>query len=376
VAKKFVVTPWEVEGDIDYEKLIKEFGTQPLTKGLMDRLTKYTGEMNIFLRRKIFFSHRDLDILLNEYEKGNQFALYTGRGPSGHTHLGHIMPWLFTKHLQDKFNAKLYFQMTDDEKFLVNRPGKKDLTLEDTLAFTYDNALDVIACGFDQKKTMIFADTEYAKTLYKMAIQIGKKVTTSMVKAVFGFTNETNIALNFFPAIQAAPCFLPSVHEGKKVPVLIPAAIDQDNYWRIARDVAPKLGYPKPAAIHCRFLPGLGEGGKMSASDPSTAIFTTDSPSEAKRKIMGAFTGGADTKEHQRKYGGKPDICTVYQYFYYLFEPDDVKLKDLKARCKAGEILCGECKKILAERVADFLNKHQEKREKAKDQIEKFMVRD
>lgn len=42
--------------------------------------------------------------------------------------------------------------MTDDEKFLM-RP---DLTLEQTHAFAYENALDVIALGFDPKKLLYF----------------------------------------------------------------------------------------------------------------------------------------------------------------------------------------------------------------------------
>jgi len=126
MAKDFIVTPWEVEGEIDYNKLIKQFGTKPLTDSIIKRIEKYTGELHYMLRRKIFFSHRDLDILLNEYEQGKKFALYTGRGPSGNTHMGHIIPWIFTKWLQDKFDVPLYFQMTDDEKFLC----KPNLTLK------------------------------------------------------------------------------------------------------------------------------------------------------------------------------------------------------------------------------------------------------
>jgi len=34
----FKVTPWEVKGKIDYEKLIKEFGTKPLTDDLVEKL--------------------------------------------------------------------------------------------------------------------------------------------------------------------------------------------------------------------------------------------------------------------------------------------------------------------------------------------------
>jgi tryptophanyl-tRNA synthetase len=50
---------------------------------LIEKIEKLTGKpAHHFLRREIFFSHRDLDFILNEYEKGKPFYLYTGRGPS------------------------------------------------------------------------------------------------------------------------------------------------------------------------------------------------------------------------------------------------------------------------------------------------------
>ena len=59
--------------------------------------------------------------LLDEYEKGNKFFLYTGRGPSGPVHVGHLGTWMFTKWLQDAFDVELWFQFTDDEKFWFNK---------------------------------------------------------------------------------------------------------------------------------------------------------------------------------------------------------------------------------------------------------------
>ncbi|MCD6414716.1 MAG: tryptophan--tRNA ligase [Candidatus Diapherotrites archaeon] len=370
--EKFVVTPWEVKGEVNYDKLVKDFGTKKIDEKLLKRVERLTGKLHYMLRRGLFFSHRDFDIILNEYEKGQQFALYTGRGPSGQVHLGHLMPWIFTKYLQDKFGTELYFQMTDDEKFLFGQKEK----LEETNKLAYENALDVIAVGFDPKKTFIFADTDYAKTLYPIAIKVARLTTFSTAKAVFGFKNESNIGSIFYPAMQAAPCFLPSILKGRNTRVLIPAAIDQDPYWRITRDVAPKLGFPKPAAIHSKFIPGLAEGGKMSASIPDSCIFTTDKPEDAKRKVMKAFTGGAATVEEQRKHGGKPEICSVFQYYAFLFEDDDKKLEERRNACKSGALLCGECKKELAERVAKFLKEHQKKREQAKKQLDKFVVKD
>jgi tryptophanyl-tRNA synthetase len=366
--EEMVVTPWEVRGRIDYEKLTREFGTQPLTPELLERLRKFTGTLHPQLERRVFFSHRDFDWILQHYEAGEKFVLYTGRGPSGPVHIGHMAPWIFTKYLQDKFDAKLYFQITDDERFLYH----DNFSMEEPSKWAYENALDLIALGFDPKKTRIILDTKSMGVMYDLALQIAKRVTFSTARAVFGFQDSTNIGLVFYPAVQAVPAFLESALVGHNVPCLIPAAIDQDPYWRMTRDVAPKLGYYKPAQIHCRFVPGLGTGGKMSASMPETAIFTVDSPELAEKKVLAAFTGGRATVEEQRRLGANPDICSVFAYDYFLFM-DEREIENLRYNCLAGNIMCGECKGVLAERVKKFLVEHQEKREKAKDRFEEYL---
>lgn len=366
--EEMVVTPWEVSGKIDYDRLTKEFGTQPITPELLERIKKHTGSLHPQLERRIFFSHRDFDWILQRYEAKEDFVLYTGRGPSGPVTLGHIVPWIFTKYLQDKFGAKLYFQMTDDEKYLYH----DEFSISEPQKWAYENALDLIALGFDPKKTKIILDIKSMGVLYNLAIQIAKRMTYSTVRAVFGFQDSTNIGMLFYPAIQAVPAFLESYLTGKNVPCLIPAAIDQDPYWRVTRDVAPKLGYYKPAQIHCRFVPGLGRGGKMSASMPETAIFTVDPPELAQKKILSAFTGGRTTVEEQRRLGANPDICSVFAYDYFLFM-NEKEIENLRYNCLAGNIMCGECKKNLAERAKKFLLEHQEKREKAKDHLEEFL---
>jgi len=368
---EMIVTPWEVKGKVDYERLIREFGTQPISEELLQKIKKHTGELHPQLRRQLFFSHRDLDTVLNLYEKEIKFVLYTGRGPSGAVHIGHLIPWIFTKHLQDKFKTRLYFQMTDDEKFVV----EDELTLKETSQFGHENALDLIALGFKPEDTFIIFDVQDIDMLYDIALEVAKRITYSTAKAAFGFQDSTNIGWIFWPAIQAVPCFIHAKLTGENVPALIPAAIDQDPYWRLTRDLAQKLGYHKPAQIHCRLLPGLGGGGKMSSSEPETTIFTTDLPEAVKRKIWNAFTGGKGTAAEQKKTGADPDVCTVFQYFYYLFEEDDRKLTEREKECRSGEILCGECKADLAERINKFLAEHQRKREQARNIIDKFHIK-
>ena len=252
------------------------------------------------------------------------------------------------------------------------------MTLTDTHNYAIENALDVIALGFDPKKTEILIDTDNAKTLYNAALPIANKITYSTIKSSFGFDNSANIGQVFYTAIQAVPAILESIRQKKKVPCLIPHGIDQDPHFRISRDVLPKLGYFKPASIQSRFMPGLfGEDGKMSASDKNSTIYTTDSPKTVKTKVNKyAFSGGQATIEEHRKLGGNPDIDVSFQWLKILFEPDDKKLAELEAQYRSGHLLTGELKTYLIEKVNTFLTDHRAKREKARDQLEKFLIND
>lgn len=107
------------------------------------------------MRRGIVFSHRELETILDRYEKGEPFFLYTGRGPSSDSmHIGHTIPFSFTKWLSDVFNVPLVIMLTDDEKFLFSEKR----TIAEVKHYARENAKDIIACGFDPKKVFIFSD--------------------------------------------------------------------------------------------------------------------------------------------------------------------------------------------------------------------------
>ena len=208
--------------------------------------------------------------------------------------------------------------------------------------------------------------------LYPIAAEVAKKINFSNIKAVFGFTNDTNIGMIFYTSLQSAPCFI------EEKPVLIPLGVDQDPHFRLTRDVAPRIGKPKPALIHNIMMPSLeGPGGKMSASEENTTIYTTDTPEVVKKKINKyAFSGGQPDVAQHRKLGGNPDIDVSYQYLKIFFEPDDMALKKIYDDYKSGKMITGELKAILIEKINDFLKDHQKKREKARKQIDKFLFKD
>ncbi len=368
---EFYITPWEVRGEVDYNRLIKMFGVKVIDRSMIRLVKKVFGEVPLHIRRGVFYSHRDLDRVLKEYLDGKPFYLYTGRGPSGPMHLGHILPMIFTKYLQEKLDTLLLLQLTPDEKYMYHENMKK----EEIFEYTIDNIKDILAIGFKPDKTILVDDFRHIDYLYQLAVSIARKVTFSTARATFGFTSETNIGLIFYMAIQAAPCFLGYIIDDAYANCLIPAAIDQDPYWRVTRDIAGKLGFPKPSQIHGKLLPGLEASGKMSTSDPETALYLSDKEEAVERKIKNAFTGGQPTAELQRKLGGNPDICTVFSYYAYIFEDKDEKLKERYEDCKTGRLLCGDCKAELISRINSFLIKHRENKKNIDNEtIEEYML--
>jgi len=383
-----VVTPWDVQASddkgVDYAKLIERFGSTPIDQALLDRCEALTGKkVHRFLRRGIFFSHREFEQILDLYEQKKPFYLYTGRGPSSEAmHLGHLVPFIMTKWLQDTFDVPLVIQLTDDEKFLW-----KNLELEECENLAKLNSKDIIACGFEMEKTFIFSDLNYipaCKEFYWNMLRIQKAVNYNQIKGIFGFGDSDAMGKISFPAIQASPSFsgsFPAIFNGNlDVPCLIPCAIDQDPYFRMTRDVAPRLkppglpkkakGLQKPALLHSVFFPALqGSQTKMSASDATSSIFLTDTKNEIKKKINKyAFSGGQQSVEEHREKGGDTETDIAYQYLRFFLEDDD-ELAELGEKYRKGDMLSGEMKARCVEVLQELVAEHQERRVGATEEV-------
>jgi len=157
----------------------------------------------------------------------------------------------------------------------------------------------------------------------------------------------------------------------------VPVGVDQLNHINLTRDIAQRMkseyNFIPPSATFNKLLPGLN-GGKMSSSEPNNAIFLTDSPKEVELKIKKyAFSGGQPTIQEHKNKGGNPDIDVSFLYLKFLFEPDDKKLEKIYQDYKSGKLLTSELKEITIEKINSFLKQHQQKKEKAKKQLGKFL---
>lgn len=314
-----------------------------------------------------------MEKMLDLHAAGKPFYLYTGRGPSSESmHLGHMIPFLFCKYLQDAFDCFLVIQMTDDEKFLF----KEALKLEQCKGYAFDNSKDIIAVGFNKEKTFIFPNTKYMGQMYETVLKVQKLINYNQASSVFGFTESDAIGKIAFPATQIAPCFsesFPHLFGGKKdVPCFIPYAIDQDPYFRLCRDIAPRLKLQKPGSICSVFFPALqGFHTKMSSSDENSAIFMTDTEKQIETKLNKyAFSGGQATLEEQRAKGANLVVDIPYQYLRFFLH-DDIELERIAGEYSTGAMLTGEIKKICAQVLKEFVLDFQARRALVTDEIVK-----
>lgn len=316
-----------------------------------------------FFTRDIVFSHRDLHKALADIEDsvqpGHHSAyLYTGRGPSaGSMHVGHVLPFMLTKYLQDVFNLPLVIQITDDEKYLF-----RDVPFEGARAeeLINNNIKDIIAFGFNPRHTFIFRNTAYMGEMYTTVLPLQHSMTANAVKHTLGLQDTDNIGKLAFPAAQAAPGFSGAFRRvlqnaGKPMRCLIPCAIDQDPFFVLTRAAAPRLRLRPPALLHTKFLPALkGLEHKMSSSAEENGVITLhDTDKQVRKKMRRAFSGGRATLEEMRERGADLDVDVAYQYLRF-FCPDEAFFADATDRYGRGLMNSGEVK----DAAADCLIRH------------------
>lgn len=359
-----MIDPWS-SAIVDYEKLREQFGIKPFAD-LLDEIK----DPHPLMRRGIIFGHRDYGRILKAMREGTSFAVVTGMMPSGKMHIGHKMIvdqliWY------QKNGAEIYIPIADMESYSargVNFETSRQLAITEYIT-------NYIALGLDfkNKDFHIYLQSEN-KIVGDLAYKLARKVNLSEMKAIYGFLSSANLAHLYVPLIQVADILHPQIEEcGGPKPIVVPVGPDQDPHIRLTRDVAERFksqyNFVTPSSTYHRFITGL-TGGKMSSSKPKTAIFLSDPPEVAVKKIKTAKTGGRESLDEQKKLGGVPENCVVYETLLYHLTPSDDELNELYHDCVEGNIMCGECKMKASEKIMDFFKLLSQKREKAKHMAE------
>ena len=359
------IDPWSSVEIKDYNKITEEFGIEKI-----DNIIKNLPKSHFYFTRKLIFGHKSLQTVLDAQKNKKSFVMLTGLMPSGGFHLGHKVIADLMVYFQE-IGAECYVAVADIESYLT-----RDITIQEAKKIAIEEyLLNYIALGLKPNKTRFYFQSNGSKEYMNLSKYIAKKTTLNELKTIYGELTTEKIISVF---TQVADILHPQLKEnnGPK-PVVVPVGVDQLNHINLTRDIAQRMkseyNFIPPSATFNKLLPGLN-GGKMSSSEPNNAIFLTDSPKEVELKIKKyAFSGGQPTIQEHKNKGGNPDIDVSFLYLKFLFEPDDKKLEKIYQDYKSGKLLTSELKEITIEKINSFLKQHQQKKEKAKKQLGKFL---
>ncbi|HZW84478.1 MAG TPA: tryptophan--tRNA ligase [Nitrososphaerales archaeon] len=353
--EKDELDPWGTTSVKDYSRLQNEFGIEPL-EPLIPRFKNPSPHV----RRGIDFGQRDLGRILDAVDANRPYAVMSGIKPTGDFHLGTKMTaddMVYFQSLSKK--AMVYYCIADVEAYSDN-----GLSFNQTSKTAVKNVADILALGLDPEKAVVYFQSQELRVM-RLATIFSRGVTNNMLRAIYG---ERQIGLYISALVQAGDILMPQSPEfGGPKPVLVPVGADQDPHIRLTRDLAARyhdeFGFVPPSAIYHRLMLGLGGNEKMSKRSEGTLLTLDDQPAAASKKVLTAFTGGRDTEDEQRRLGGRPDICPIFDLYKFHFAKDDEHVERVRYECVKGIRLCGECKQEANGLVRDFLKEHHSKRE-------------
>lgn len=351
---------------IDHQKLLSVFGVKPM-RDLLGRLQSF-GPLHRLYKRGIVFAHRDFDLILDALSRGERVAIVTGFMPSGPFHFGHKMVADQVIYLQS-LGAKAFIVIADAEAYAV-----RGLPRSKIMEYAKIYVANLIALGVDPEKTTFYMQTNYEEPYYRLIQMASAKVTMAEMEAIYGNLEPGKIMAAL---TQVADILHPQLKEfGGYKYVVVPVGPDQDPHMRLTRDIAERLSgevsMTKPASTYHMLMRGVDGSGKMSSSRPESYISLNDPIDVSVKKLMNAFTGGRATAEEQRRLGGEPDKCAVYDLYLYHLADDDL-LQRVYTDCRSGRLLCGDDKLIAARLLRDFLEEHQRRFREVYTSVEDYI---
>lgn len=357
--KTKIIDPWGSELIEDYEKIVKDFGLEVFD-------SKLFPNPNRIMRRGVVFAGRDLKQIAKAIKNKKKFYVLTGLMPTAEKiHFGNKMVVENMRYFQEQ-GADAYILVAD-----LEAAAARGVSLEESRKRALDFHIPAyIALGLDPKKTIFYFQSENIKVTH-LASETSKKVTANEFKAIYGALEPGRIYSAF---TQVGDILYPQLEE--RMPGIIPTGIDQDPHLRLTRDIVrrtrQKYNFFAPSGIYHKYTPSLDGGLKMSKSKPESCIELPEDPKQVCKKLMRAKTGGRDTEAQQRRLGGQPEKCMIFEMFKQHLIDDDKELNKVYKNCKAGKILCGEDKRLACELMARFMNKLTKDIEKARKKVNKL----
>lgn len=415
--------PWGSASIRNYGKLFEEFGIAPF-----EDLLRKIPSSHPYMRRRIIFGHRDYERILDAMHRNERFAVMSGFMPSGPPHLGGKMvmdeiiwhqqmggdafpciadmearfvrdvPWRKCKEIGTDYILSLialgfdvdrgyiYFQSRNEtvKDLAFDLGAKVNFTeLSDIYGFSSNTSISHVFYVLVDCADILLPQTDAYGSPKPVVIPVGVdqdphiRLARDLSDRLRMFRVERREDYISVRSKNASHDMLRSIASRLDGKVRLYERhvdvydVDLEQVEKIVRSTELEFGghgFITPSSIYHRLMSGL-TGEKMSSSIPESYVSLVEDPNDAVEKVMNAKTGGRVTLSEQKKLGGEPDKCSVYELLLFHLIEDDEKMKELLSGCKNGEINCKDCKSLAADLMRDFLENHQTRREDARHEF-------
>lgn len=359
---------------------------EPFAENVLDLFYEIRAMKNLHfsVRRKIVFAHRNFefvrDVISEIQNHGKQrFAVVTGLMLHDKLHLGHKCVIDQLKWYQEK-GADIFIALSDVESWIKDK-RKMSEAIKDAMV---NHLLSHFALGIKPIPGRCQIYSQWARReIFCTALTISGAINYSEWSEKWRVANETmNLGEVFFPFIVAADIIHAQLEKfGGKRPTVVPVGIDQYRYLNVATSLIeeyntlfpPDNRYYPPSVTYHRLL--VGTDMKPMDTESGNAIFLSDSPDEVSWKLMRAVTGGRRNLEEQKRLGGDPRKCALYE-MYKFNDPEDRAVKRIFEDCVTGGTSCFDCKMRIIDYFKKTVKGFQQNRKKLEDskEILRFML--
>ncbi len=279
--------------------------------------------------------------------------ILSGMRPTGKLHLGNLHGALGNwVELQNSGKYDCFYFVADWHALTSEYS-----TTENIKENTINMVIDWLSVGLDPQKSTLFVQSaikEHAELFLLLSMitplaWLERNPTYKEMKAELSTKDLSTFGFLGYPVLQAADIIMYKAYG-------VPVGVDQLPHVELTREIARRFNFlykeifpvPEPLLTSVPKLLGI-DGRKMSKSYDN-AIYISDRGKVLQKKISSMFT---DPQRMRKTDPGNPEICNVFTFHELYSTPDTVK--EIDANCRKAAIGCTDCKKMLAERIAEAL---------------------
>ncbi len=284
--------------------------------------------------------------------------ILSGMRPTGKLHLGNYYGALYNWVALQKDYECFYF-VADWHALTTEYEDAGNIS-----DFIPEMLMDWLAAGLDPEKSTLFVQSalpEHAELylIFGMFTPVPWLERNPTYKdQVIELSHKDLATYGFlgYPVLQAADILMYKAHG-------VPVGVDQVPHVEMTREIARRFNhlyqpiFPEPEALLTEIPKLTGTDGRKMSKSYNNCIYLSDTPEVMAQKVRGMVT---DTQRPFRKDPGEPDRCLAFP-FHRLNLPQE-KLDEIMGECRAANLGCVDCKKMLAEALLANLAPIQERR--------------